>query len=417
MSLTDAIARQVMKRLDVLAEISEQAGALTRRYLTPEHAAANEVVGAWMMTAGMDVRIDAIGNVVGRYEGEVPGGPALIFGSHLDTVIDAGRYDGMLGVVLPIACIRAFHESGRRFPFAVEVIGFGDEEGVRFQSTYLGSRAVAGAFDRSLLERRDAAGVSLAEAMVGFGLDPDEVGDAARDPADVLGYVEVHIEQGPVLERARRPLGVVTAIAGATRLEVTLTGTAGHAGTVPMAARADALAAAAEAVLFVEAECGGVPDVVGTVGRLDVVPGAVNVIPGGTQMSIDLRAADDGARHAVLAAIRAKIQEITARRGVTAKIIETHAAASVPCAPALSGALAAAARAAGFDAPALASGAGHDAAAMSGLTDVAMLFVRCTGGISHNPAEAVETEDVAAAVAAVMAFLEAFDPFRQGNPV
>lgn len=411
--MTDTIADEIMRRLDKLATLTEQPPALTRRYLTDQHAAANSLVGGWMEAAGMTVRVDAAGNIVGRYEADQPDAPALLIGSHLDTIVDAGRYDGMLGVVLPVSCIQRFHKSGRRFPFAIEVIGFGDEEGVRFQSTYLGSRAVAGTFDIALMDRRDADGTTLADAMTAFGLAPSRIGDAARDPAEVLAYVEVHIEQGPVLERDGRPVGVVTAIAGATRLECRIDGMAGHAGTVPMADRQDALAAAAEAVLAVESVCSRGDGLVGTVGRIAALPGAVNVIPGEAIFSIDVRAPLDADRQQAVADIRAAIAEICRRRNVAVSVAITHEASSVPCAEGLMAALERAATASGVAAPRLASGAGHDAAAMSALTDVGMLFVRCKSGISHNPAESITAGDAAVALAVLERFL--LDFWNEGH--
>ena len=406
--MNDTIADEIMRRLDLLAMLTEQPPALTRRYLTEQHAAANRLVAGWMEAAGMTARTDAAGNIVGRYDAAQRDAPALLIGSHLDTIVDAGRYDGMLGVVLPVSCIQRFNESGRRFPFAIEVIGFGDEEGVRFQSTYLGSRAVAGTFDTALMDRRDANGTTLADAMTAFGLTPSQIGEAARDPAGVIAYVEVHIEQGPVLERDGRPVGVVTAIAGATRLECRIRGMAGHAGTVPMAGRQDALAAAAEAVLAVESVCTRGNGLVGTVGRIAALPGAVNVIPGEAVFSIDIRAPLDTDRQQAVTEVRDSITEICRRRDVAVSVSVTHEAASVPCAERLMAALERAAAASGIDAPRLASGAGHDAAAMSALTDVSMLFVRCKDGISHNPAESISAGDAAVALAVLERFLMDF---------
>ena len=409
MSLIDILARDVMQRLDDLAEISESTDGLTRRYLTTEHACVNERIGGWMRDAGMTTRVDEAGNIIGRYEGSEIDAPALLLGSHLDTIINAGRYDGMLGVVLPIQCIAAFHAEGRRFSHAIEVIGFGDEEGVRFQSTYLGSRAIAGAFDRTLLERQDGDNISLAQAMTSFGLDPQAIDQAAHNPARVVGYLEVHIEQGPVLERLELPVGIVTAIAGATRLEVNVIGLAGHAGTVPMIDRRDAMAAAAEMILCVEQICTSEVDLVGTVGKIEALPGALNVIPGQVRFSIDLRSATDHHRHQAMRSIRAAIDAIAERRGVQTDLSTTHDAASVPCSQALMQALADAVDNCGFETTYLPSGAGHDAAAMSTLSDIAMLFVRCEGGISHNPAESITADDVASAARVLMAFLEKFN--------
>ncbi len=406
---SDALAREVMERLDVLAGISESPDNLTRRFLTPEHEAANAQVGDWMQAAGMTVRVDAVGNIIGRYEGVRPGAPALILGSHLDTVIDAGRYDGMLGVVLPISCIAELNAVGERLPFAIEVIGFGDEEGVRFQSTYLGSSPVAGTFPKELLERKDRDGLSLGDALTAFGLDPDKIDSAARRQTDVLGYVEIHIEQGPVLERQDCAVGIVTAISGATRLEIMLNGEAGHAGTVPMTERRDALTAAAEIILGVEEICRSCDGLVGTVGQLDVSPGAVNVIPGAVRLSVDLRAAEDDTRQQALDKVNELVSSIGEKRKVETIITKTHAVASVPCAPGLITGLSSAASICGHAAPRLSSGAGHDAAAMSALTDVGMLFVRCKGGISHNAGESIEMSDVAVAAEVLCKFLKIFD--------
>jgi len=406
----EPMAPRILHRVDALAAVSESPTGLLRRFLTPEHARANGLVGEWMAAAGMSVRVDALGNVVGRYEGRTPGAPALLIGSHLDTVADAGRYDGMLGVITGIECVQVLADAGRRLDFALEVIGFADEEGVRFQSTYLGSRAVAGTFDPALLARVDAGGVSMADALREFGLDPERVGDARRAPGELLGYVELHIEQGPVLEREGLALGVVSAIAGATRLAVDFHGEAGHAGTVPMDLRRDALAAAAEAVLLVERRCSGVPGLVGTVGRLAVHPGAVNVIPGEAALSVDIRSGEDAERSAAVAEVVSGIRAIAARRGLEVRVEQTHEAASCPCSETLSRALARAVEAVCGRALRLSSGAGHDAAAMSDLTDVGMLFVRCAGGVSHNPAESIIAADAEAGARALLHFIEHFRP-------
>ncbi|HTR17492.1 MAG TPA: hydantoinase/carbamoylase family amidase, partial [Acetobacteraceae bacterium] len=263
-------------RIDALAAISAQPDGLTRVFASPEQRRAASLVADWMRESGMTAREDAIGNVIGRYEATQEGAKALLLGSHLDSVRDAGRWDGPLGVVTAIACVDALRRARRRLPVAVEIVGFCDEEGTRFGATMLGSRALTGRFDPALLGLTDEAGISMAQAMREAGLDPDAIGQAARRPEAFAGYLELHIEQGPVLEREHLPVGCVTAIAGQTRLAVTFTGMAGHAGTVPMAGRHDALAAAAEAVLAIEAAAQAQPGVVGTVGRLEVLPGAVN---------------------------------------------------------------------------------------------------------------------------------------------
>ena len=398
----------LLDRIDALAAITAEPGRLTRLYLTPEHRRASDLVAGWMREAGMAVAEDAVGNVIGRYEGEAPRGPALLLGSHLDTVRDAGKYDGMLGVVSAIAVVAELNRQGRRLPFAVEVVGFADEEGTRFQSTLIGSRAVAGTFDPAVLDARDADGVTLADAMRAFGLDPAAIPTAARRPQDVLAYAELHIEQGPVLESLGQPVGVVTAIAGATRMAVTVTGTAGHAGTVPMALRRDALAAAAEMVLAVEETAGGRDRLVGTVGRIEAMPGATNVIPGRVRFTIDLRADTDPVRAERQAALLERLHAIAERRGVTIATEVLHDSPAVACHPALMAQFAAAAKAEGLDAPELPSGAGHDAMALTPLAPVAMLFVRCERGISHNPAESVTAEDAEAGARVLFRFVETF---------
>lgn len=401
----------LLGRLEELARISaDPDGKLTRLYLTPEHRRANDLVAGWMREAGMDVREDAAGNVIGRYEGAEPGAPALLIGSHLDSVRDAGKYDGMLGVLGGIAVVADLFARGLRLSFAIEVIGFGDEEGTRFQSTLIGSRAIAGTFDPAVLAARDAGGTSLAEAMTGFGLDPARIGEAAYRRDAVLAYVELHIEQGPVLEAMERPVGIVTAIAGASRFAVTVTGTAGHAGTVPMTLRRDALAAAAEMILAVEELCSGRERLVGTVGRIEAFPGATNVIPGRVRFTIDLRSDTDSVRAERAGAIRDRLDTIAGRRGVGLDVEVLHDSPAVACDPVMMAQLAAAARAEGYDAPELPSGAGHDAMAVVALCPVAMLFVRCERGISHNPAEAITAADAEAGVRTLARFVETFTP-------
>src|ERR1700693_2670628 len=264
-----SLADEIVSRINELAAISETPEHLTRIFLTREHRAAADLILGWMRDAGMRAHLDAIGNVCGRYEGEVAGSPCLMLGSHYDTVRDAGKWDGPLGLITAISCVADLHRRGRRLPFAVEVTGFADEEGVRFASTLLGSRAVAGTFNEGVLGTRDNAGISMRDALSEFGLDPDHVGAAARAPSELLAYVELHIEQGPVLEAENLPVGVVTAIAGATRLAANLTGMAGHAGTVPMLLRRDALAGAAECLCKIEELCRTDEDgLVGTVGYI-----------------------------------------------------------------------------------------------------------------------------------------------------
>ena len=400
----------LMARLDELAALSERPDALVRRFLTPEHARANALAADWMRQAGMNVRTDAIGNVIGRYEGAASGLPALLLGSHLDTVVDAGRYDGMLGVVSAIACVADLSAQGVRLPFAVEIVGFADEEGTRFGATLLGSRALAGTFDPAVLDRTDADGITMAEALTRFGLDPARIPDAARRRGELLGYVELHIEQGPVLEAEGLAVGCVTAISGASRLAVTVTGMAGHAGTVPMANRRDALAAAAECILLIEQRGTAEPDLVSTVGRIEVAPGAVNVVPGEARFTVDLRSPANERRAAALADLLAGFDAIAGRRGVTITATTTHDAASTPCAPWLADQIRDAIEGEEHALRSLPSGAGHDGMAIAAITDVAMIFVRCRGGVSHNPAEAITPEDAEAGARVLARFIRQFTP-------
>ena len=395
--MTPTPAARILARCEALAAHTETPGGLTRTYLTDPHKAAHATVAGWMEAAGMTVRGDAVGNIIGRYEGQSPKAPALMIGSHLDTVRDAGKYDGMLGVLIGIAAVEDLVARGIRLPHAVEVIGFGDEEGVRFAATLIGSRAVAGTLDPALLDRPDADGITLAEALRRFGLDPARIGEAARHPEEILAYLEVHIEQGPVLEAENLPIGVVTAICGATRQTLTTTGEAGHAGTVPMGQRRDALAGAAEMILAIE-RLATAHGVVGTVGRIAAHPDAVNVIPGGVTFSLDLRAEDDARRAAALAEISESLAGIATRRGLSLTQETFHDSPAVACDPLWRGRFEAAIASLGLPVCALPSGAGHDAMALAALCPAAMLFVRCKGGISHNPAESVLEEDVAVAL-------------------
>ena len=399
-------AHRILARCDALAAHSEQPDGLTRVFLSNEQRAVNALVLGWMREAGMEAHLDAIGNCVGRYEGERPGLPCLMLGSHLDTVRDAGRYDGMLGVVAAIECVAAL--DGRRLPFAIEVVGFGDEEGVRFGSTLLGSRAIAGAFDHALLDRPGGDGVTLRDAMRAFGLDPARIGEAAHRPQDLLAYVELHIEQGPVLEAEGLPVGVVTAINGGYRFAIEVSGMAGHAGTVPMRLRRDALAAAAECVLAVEAVARERADIVGTVGRIEALPGAMNVIPGRVRFSVDLRAPTDAQRIAAWDALRARFDAIAQGRGVAIAASPLWEARTAPCDPALQQRIAAAIAAENLPVLHLPSGAGHDGMAIIDIAPIGMLFVRCKGGISHNPAEAVNVDDVATGARVLLRFIEDF---------
>jgi allantoate deiminase len=401
-------AARIMERCDALARHSELAGGLTRVFLSPQGRAASEQVLGWMRAAGMEAKIDAIGNVSGRYEGERPGAPCVMLGSHLDTVRDAGRYDGMLGVISAIECVQALASAGKRLPFAIEVVGFGDEEGVRFGTTLLGSRAVAGTLAPAVLETKDAQGVTIAQALREAGLEPGALPDVARRKGAVLAYAELHIEQGPVLEAEGLALGVVTAINGFSRLRATLAGMAGHAGTVPMPLRRDALAGAAECVLAVERIARASPEIVGTVGRLEARPGAINVIPGEVMFTIDFRAPRDALREQAVAEAIAAVEAVAARRNLRASVEPLQSLGVTPCAEWLMAQMDAAVAAQGQPVRRLPSGAGHDGMALKAVADIAMLFVRCRGGVSHNPAEAISEADAGAGARALLHFLVHF---------
>jgi allantoate deiminase len=408
MSRDRAVARDAataMDRLDVLGACSEEPGRLTRPFASEAMRRAHVHVVSWMREAGMAARKDNIGNLRGRYEG-ANGDATLLVGSHLDSVRDAGRYDGPLGVMVALAAVKRLHDRGSRLPFAIEVMGFADEEGSRYGTTYLGSRAVAGALDPADLLRADAQGVTMAAAIRGFGGDPDRVSEDRWAGGNLLGYVEVHIEQGPVLEARRLPVGVVSAIAGQSRRSLTFMGTAAHAGTTPMNLRQDALAAAAEFVLAVEADARSTDGLVATVGQLVVSPGAANVVPAEAALSLDVRHALDSIRLEHVERLLQNARDIASRRGVSVASETISDDASVHCSPRLTELLARAALEVRHPAIALASGAGHDAVVMAGLTDAAMLFVRCKGGISHHPAESVTEEDVAVAIDVLARFME-----------
>ena len=395
----------IMDWAEQLGAVSDDEQGLTCAYMTEAHQRTARQLAAWMRDAGMDVHVDAVGNVVGRYAAAASDAKTLLTGSHYDTVRNGGKYDGRLGILLPLAIVRHLHARGERLPFHLEVVGFAEEEGVRFRSTFLGSSALAGRFDMAQLDQVDADGITMRAALRAAGHDPQAIPAIARDPATLLGYVEVHIEQGPVLLERGLPLGVVTAIAGSSRYLVDLAGVASHAGTTPMTMRRDAAAAAAEIVLLVEHRCSGRGALVGTVGQLAVPGGSVNVIPGRCRLSLDIRAAEDGERLAAVQDILDGIAAICARRGIAHEVETLVQAAAVPCAPGLMDRLGAAVERAGLPRFDLPSGAGHDAMALAGLTDVAMLFTRCgNGGISHNPLETMTADDADIAAAVLLDF-------------
>jgi hydantoinase/carbamoylase family amidase len=394
----------------LLAAITQDAPRLTRAYLTPEHRRAGDLIAGWMREAGMSVKWDALGNVVGRYEGAVADAPVLMTGSHLDTVRNAGRYDGLFGILSPIACVADLHRRGVRLPVAIEVVAFGDEEGVRFGVTLIGSKAMAGAFNPAWLEATDAGGLSMRDALREFGGDPDAVASVDRRGKGVVAFIESHIEQGPVLLNADLSLGVVTAIAGASRIRCVVTGLAGHAGTVPMSARQDALAAASEMVLALERHCTVHPGLVGTVGRMTVSPGAVNVIPQDVEFTVDLRSGVDATRHAALEALRVEFAAIAARRRVELAFEPFFELTASPCDDQLQRQFADAIAAQGLPVRHLPSGAGHDAMSFPAVCPIAMLFVRCgNGGISHHPDETMTVEDADIATEVLLRFIERFE--------
>ena len=386
---------------------SEEFDRLTRPFASEAMRQAQNHVAWWMREAGMSsTRQDNIGNLRGRYEGTPGANSTLLLGSHLDSVRDAGKYDGPLGVMVALAAVQRLHDRGSRLPFAIEVVGFADEEGLRYGTTYLGSRALAGAFDVADLERADADGVTMAGAIRDFGGNPQRIGDDRWSGDKLLGYCEVHIEQGPVLEAKGLPVGVVSAIAGQSRHQLTFTGEAAHAGTTPMELRKDALVAASVFVETVEAYAASQAGLVATVGQLTVQPGAANVVPGEVTLSLDVRHADDAERRLAAERLIDDAAQIGTHRSIAVTTSLVSENPTVACSTRLTALLTQAIQDLGHPRLQLPSGAGHDAVVMAGLTDVGMLFVRCKGGVSHNPAESVTEDDVAAAIDVLSKFLE-----------
>jgi allantoate deiminase len=398
--------------LTALGAISDDPGRLTRLFLSPAHGEAVHLVRDWMIAAGLAARIDALGTVHGIRPAGISGPSAskrLFLGSHIDTVVDAGIYDGALGVVAAILAVEELRARDVALPFATEVLAFGDEEGVRFARTMTSSQAIAGTLEADALEAVDRNGTTLRAAITAFGGDLAGIAAEAMSREDVLGYLEVHIEQGPVLDGAGEPLGIVSAIAGQGRYRVKVTGEAGHAGTVPMGMRRDALAAAAEMISAVEKAVmrAGEASLLATVGQVTVHPGASNVIPGNAEFSLDIRAADDRTRHLTSSAIQMAVESIGSRRGTAVQFEAVHGKPVTPMSPRLRRAIAGAiAQVTGKQPRELMSGAGHDAQAMARLTDVGMIFVRCRGGISHNPQEYASPADIGLAVEALVRTIE-----------
>lgn len=413
---TPAQGEQVWDWAEALALHSDpgfaERGELTVTYLTDAHRACARQFEAWMQECGFDeVSHDAVGNVVGVYHGSSPAAQRLLTGSHYDTVRNGGKYDGRLGVLVPMACVQALHRQGRRLPFGLEVVAFAEEEGQRYPATFLASGALVGQFDPAILDQADADGVTMREAMAHAGLDPAQIGAIRRDTARYLGFVEVHIEQGPVLTEMDLPLGVVTSINGSVRLLAEFIGTASHAGTTPMDRRRDAAAATAEAILYVERRASSVPEVVGTVGQLQVPNGSINVIPGRCRFSLDLRATTDAARDALVDDVCAELAALCERRGVQLQLQETLRVSAAPSDPAWQRRWERAVQRVGLPVHRLPSGAGHDAMKLHEVMPQAMLFVRGqNGGISHNPLESVTADD---AELAVLAFADLMEQLAQ----
>ncbi|RZS52113.1 2-oxo-4-hydroxy-4-carboxy-5-ureidoimidazoline decarboxylase [Sphaerotilus mobilis] len=392
-----------------LAQHSDVDGALTVTYLTDAHrACAQRLAHGMREDCGFDeVSIDAVGNVVGIYHGSDPSAPRLLTGSHYDTVRNGGKYDGRLGILVAMACVRELHRAGRRLPHGLEVIGFAEEEGQRYKATFLGSSAVTGHFDSTWLDQTDADGITMRQAMQHAGLCVDDIGKVARDPTRYLGFVEVHIEQGPVLSELDLPLGIVRSINGSVRYTGEVIGMASHAGTTPMDRRRDAAVAVAELALYVERRAASVPDVVGTIGMLAVPAGSINVVPGRCAFSLDLRATTNAARDALADDVRAELARICERRGLQFTLEETMRASAAPSAPAWQARWEAAVAALGLPLHRMPSGAGHDAMKLHEVMPQAMLFVRgLNAGISHNPLESSTNDDIDLSVRAFLHLLE-----------
>jgi len=398
--------KQLMAMLAELSRVSDEDGKLTRTFLSPAMFRANALVGGWMREAGLTVHVDHVGNLVGRQAGATARGKTLLLGSHLDTVRDAGRFDGPLGVLLPLVALAELKRRGVTLPFAVEVLGFSEEEGVRFASAYLGSEGYTGRLKATTLALRDAAGESVGEVLAKFGGRKFLLPKATHKRGDLLGYVEVHIEQGPVLEAKKLAVGVVSAIAGQSRFKLTWKGQAGHAGTTPMGLRRDALAGAAEFALAAEKLARGTAGLVATVGSLTVSPGAANVIPGLVEHTLDVRHARDAVRREALLALGRAANGIAKRRGLKVAWQRTQNNGAVDCSRELTARLERSVKAVQGRSISLVSGAGHDGVVMSTLTPVAMLFVRCRGGLSHHPDEYASAGDLEIALRVVVDFLE-----------
>jgi allantoate deiminase len=397
------VARQVVARCQALARFSEDAGSIRRTFLSPPMRDCHREIARWLAPLGVTSRVDAVGNLRIVYPAKQIDAPRLLIGSHLDTVPNAGAYDGILGVVLGIALLDSL--KGRKLPFAIEVVGFSEEEGVRFGTPFIGSRALVGSLDEEVLSREDSHAISIRKAIEDFGLNPAEIARAAI-PEDVLGYVEFHIEQGPVLDSVGHSLGVVEAIAGQSRLDLTFVGHANHAGTTPMNLRYDAVAAAAEWITFVERQAQGTSGLVATVGAIQASPGAVNVIAGEARLSLDVRHRDDEVRTTAVAYLIRQAEQIAGRRQLKVRWNMLLDQRAVSMNPFLVRQISQAASQAGCEACPMVSGAGHDAMIIAGKVPSGMIFLRTPGGISHDPAESVDVGDVAKAIDCGLHLLE-----------
>lgn len=399
----DRLATECLHQCDALSLHTETPGSITRRFLTPPMVTVHRDVGDWMRAAGMSVDVDDAGNITGRRSSRRPNAKRLIIGSHLDTIPNGGKYDGILGVMVGIAVVRAVADV--ELPFDIDVIGFSEEEGVRFSLPYIGSRAIAGSFDASWLSLRDNAGVTLSSAIESFGLTPGKIADAAVDPDRVLGFVETHIEQGPVLAGKKLSVAAVNAIAGQTRMRLLFVGDAGHAGTVPMAGRSDPLVVASRWIAEVSDRASRVDDLRATVGCVRCLPGARNVIPGSVEVSLDVRHGDDAVRKSAVDELIGRAGELSQSAGVTFQILEAQSQPAAIMDASLTDAIRRAMTASRQPDFSMLSGAGHDAVVMADRFPTAMLFIRQPKGISHHPGEDVEAVDIAVAIEVLTNFV------------
>ena len=387
-----------------LANISEPGAGVTRLPFTEEHRQANELVSQWMRDAGMKVHVDSAGTLIGRLPGKT-GKRSLLMGSHQDSVRHGGAYDGIMGVVLPILLVERLQERGLRLDFDLECLAFADEEGIRFPTALLGPRALAGTVEAGVLDYRDAGGMLLRQAMRGFGLEPGFIGKLKRDPESIIAFVETHIEQGPVLEEAQEALGIVSAISGIERHRLSLVGETAHAGTMPMQLRRDALAAAARFITAVEDLACSSRKLIATVGMVNVAPNVVNAIPGKVDLTIELRSPDDACREAAGKKLTQYAAELAEKRSLGCEMKRTYSQVARPCDAAFTAILEKSVKKVGYRGLTLASGATHDASAMADIAPIAMLFVRCRNGVSHNPLEYVSPEDMGLAIDALVEFV------------